>query len=402
MLCALFRSHLLLAMPTKGLSKFEIVAVTNLSSMQMDRVENGKGKQTRDIEWSGHQLTMSGLQCHTAPFSWKIMFQSNQQWYELILCACSAREEEEWKKTISQLIADENQRALSESSMTSVLKNEQSIVSLDIQSMGPVFALSGNHLRQGSIQRAGTVTSDCRQVVIKNTHLPKDVHDLNMTVSESLNRSKSSPSATHVAILAPKRIERYKIEQVMANVWTRDRLPYPSMASHRGEYFKNSASTVMRKLSKASTATTSTLNSPRRSVSYTSIAESSPYYVNVGGSRIVQYDGSAEPTPRPRNCVTPTPEPRKSISFGTMAMRSSMGGPGLVDREEDKMTYVTKLRKSSEGGPHLASREDSRASTVVADASRDSIELERVGGTVRKPKTLLKAFSTEGIRGWFH
>jgi len=50
MLCALFRSHLLLATPTKGYSRFEIVAIISFGAMQMDKADNGKGTPIYDFE----------------------------------------------------------------------------------------------------------------------------------------------------------------------------------------------------------------------------------------------------------------------------------------------------------------------------------------------------------------
>ena len=44
MLCALFKSYLLLALPQKG-SIFSIVAIINTSSIQMVDADNGRGKQ---------------------------------------------------------------------------------------------------------------------------------------------------------------------------------------------------------------------------------------------------------------------------------------------------------------------------------------------------------------------
>lgn len=359
---------------------------------------------------------ISGLQCHTAPFSWKIRFQSDQQDYELILCACSAREEEEWKDAMSQYIASENQRMHGELSVLPAPERKNPILRLDIVSLGHAFIILEIITRQQSIQRAVTVDSDSRksnrQVIIKNTHFPNDGTDLRMTVAESMNRSKTSPSAKSTTILAPKRVERHRIEQSMANVWTRDRLPYPSMASHRGEYLKTSASTVMRKLSKASTVTTSISDSHRRSVSSTSIAEASASPAHIEAIRKVWCPGSISlvpqhsetitPIPRPNNSVTPTPQPRKCVSFGSKAMLGSMGAFDSVEDSDDGMKYVTKLRGSAAGSGHIASRNGSGASTVMANASRGSLELKEIGGTAKKPKTLLKAFSTEGIRSWFH
>lgn len=40
---------------------------------------------------------ISGLQCHTAPFSWKIVFECDCQLYEMMLTACNPKEEDEWR-----------------------------------------------------------------------------------------------------------------------------------------------------------------------------------------------------------------------------------------------------------------------------------------------------------------
>lgn len=44
MFCALFGSHFLLAVPVAGNPAFEIVAVINLSDVQIDNPETGKGE----------------------------------------------------------------------------------------------------------------------------------------------------------------------------------------------------------------------------------------------------------------------------------------------------------------------------------------------------------------------
>lgn len=358
------------------------------------------------------KLIISGLQGHTASFSWKITFVSDQRSYELILCACSAREEEEWKRSLSQHIALEKQRPRGQCSVISALDSEASIISPDIRPIGSFFRMPGRSKRRQSIQRAATIDSDprkrTRQIIIKNMHTPVDGADTHMT----LNRSQTSPSASPITVLIPKRVERHRIEQGMAKVWTRDRLPYPSMASHRGEYFKNSASTVMRKLSKASTVTNSSRSSYRGSVSHTSIADSSPYSAQLGASRMAQYDGSTTPTPqrrksftptlRPENSVTPTPQPRNSVSFGSKVLPSFAGEGLLVEHNGDGMRYRIKFEESPASSTPIANHRASGVSPVAATRTRDSLELERDHGKNRKPKTLLKALSTEGIRGWFH
>ena len=43
MLCALFKSHMLLALPQKG-SNFSVVAIINTSDIQIVEADNGRGK----------------------------------------------------------------------------------------------------------------------------------------------------------------------------------------------------------------------------------------------------------------------------------------------------------------------------------------------------------------------
>lgn len=43
---------------------------------------------------------MVGLQCHNAPFSWKIVFECNYQLYEIMMTACTPREEDEWRSRL--------------------------------------------------------------------------------------------------------------------------------------------------------------------------------------------------------------------------------------------------------------------------------------------------------------
>src|SRR5437762_14353568 len=45
---------------------------------------------------------LPGLQCHTAPFTWKLIFEFNHRLYEFILSACSTKEEEEWRSHLAE------------------------------------------------------------------------------------------------------------------------------------------------------------------------------------------------------------------------------------------------------------------------------------------------------------
>ncbi|MCJ1426910.1 hypothetical protein MMC29_004813 [Sticta canariensis] len=234
MLCVLFKSYLILAIPKPGGTQYNVMAIMSLSDIQIDKPDNGRG-----------------LQCHTAPYSWKLVFESHQQLYELILCACSAREEEQWKSGLSMYSSKEGQIQREDHA---TLAPPFYILLLDIRSLGHVFGVPGTLTHRISIQRAATVsprTNAC-QVIIKNTNALKDSCDTQTAAPDSLSRSQSLLSTNRVLTLAPKRGERLRMEHALTEVWTRDLLPYPGMSPNRGEnLIRTSANSMMRKLSRA-------------------------------------------------------------------------------------------------------------------------------------------------------
>lgn len=126
----------------------------------------------------------------------------------------------------------------------------------------------GTLVRRISIQRATTVggaKSPLCQVILKNTNVLKD-HGGNSSTASTINRSQSLLTATtRIPVLAPPRGERARLEALLSDVWSREVLPFPGMTmkSRSENLVRNSASTVMRKLSVASFASTFT----KRSVS---------------------------------------------------------------------------------------------------------------------------------------
>lgn len=78
-----------------------------------------------------------------------------------------------------------------------------------------------------------------------------------MTTSAPVNRSQSLLTTNHrIPTLAPPRSERARIEALLSDVWSREILPFPGMTTRsRSEHLvRSSASSVMRKLSVASIA----------------------------------------------------------------------------------------------------------------------------------------------------
>lgn len=81
--------------------------------------------------------TNTGLQCHTAPFSWKIVFECDCQLYEMVLTACTPKEEDEWRSRLelgSVMIPQEPDTS-----------NLYSLLFLNMKSLGTVFGKQGEY-----------------------------------------------------------------------------------------------------------------------------------------------------------------------------------------------------------------------------------------------------------------
>lgn len=96
------------------------------------------------------------------------------------------------------------------------------------------------------------------QVIIKNTNAFKET-----APSASINRSQSLLTTNRIPVLAPSRADRIRLETLLADVWTKEILPFPGMAGRaRSEHLvRASASSMMRKLSVASIASNFTKRS---------------------------------------------------------------------------------------------------------------------------------------------
>ncbi|KAB8302687.1 hypothetical protein EYC80_006049 [Monilinia laxa] len=231
---------------------FSIQACIPISELNVEDVDNGKG-----------------LQCHTAPYSWKIVFEHNSQLFEIIMSACSAKEELEWK---SRLI----DRSVKQCDIT-VQQEMIASLSLDIKPIITVYGkpsnfpphhsilskwqlisiTTGGIVRRASIHRATTIagpTTIPRTVIVRGTSATIE-SILSSSVSQaSMNRSQSLAGQHRLTILAPPRAERVYLENVLAEVWTRDIIPFPGMSlkPHKEHAVRSSASSMMRKISHAS------------------------------------------------------------------------------------------------------------------------------------------------------
>jgi hypothetical protein len=80
----------------------------------------------------------TGLQCHTAPHSWKIVFLYDRQLYEMILTACSSKEELAWRTRLSN-----TQDAVNPSDQGQAQSESLTYLSLNITALGTVFRKPG-------------------------------------------------------------------------------------------------------------------------------------------------------------------------------------------------------------------------------------------------------------------
>ncbi|KAG4029951.1 hypothetical protein MFRU_014g02420 [Monilinia fructicola] len=211
---------------------YSIQACIPISELNVEDVDNGKG-----------------LQCHTAPYSWKIVFENNSQLFEIIMSACSAKEELEWK---SRLI----DRSGKQCDIT-VQQEMIASLSLDIKPIITVYGKPRGIVRRASIHRATTIagpTTIPRTIIVRGTSATTESILPSSVSQASMNRSQSLAGQHRLTILAPPRAERVYLENVLAEVWTRDILPFPGMSlkPHKEHAVRASASSMMRKISHAS------------------------------------------------------------------------------------------------------------------------------------------------------
>ncbi|KAK3300359.1 uncharacterized protein B0H64DRAFT_13552 [Chaetomium fimeti] len=248
MVALLYRDWLCLATVGRIDHVYTIQACIPLVNLRVEEADNGRG-----------------LQCHSVLHSWKIVFLSNYQLYELILTACSPKEELEWRARLS------SSQAASSEDQDKEQPDIFSFLTLNIKSLGAVFRQPGTIARRISIHRASTISpkTPLYQVILRDTSATRE----NPTDSDSntpINRSQSLLTTnSRVPVLAPARAERARLEALLSDVWTRDVLPFPGMtARSRSEHLvRASASSMMRKLS----AVSITGSFSRRSASFASL-----------------------------------------------------------------------------------------------------------------------------------
>lgn len=315
-------------------------------------------------------------------------FESNQQLYELILCACSAREEEQWKSSLLTYSAREDQTRREEYALLPPLF---SMLSLDIRSLGYVFGLAGTLTRRISIQRAATMsprTNSC-QVIIRNTNALKEHIDIPNPATNLISRSQSLLSTNNMVILAPKRADRYRMESALTNVWTRDLLPYPGMSPNFGEHLiRTSANSVMRKLSRASITSSFTKRAP----SHTSLLDDKMALNQVNSEPIAE----KETPDRSMSCLHRASNALPTVKDGAVVgLRCIEPPPRTSSVRGTKFARVRRSLKNRHGVGVMAKAVSCEEVSALAS-------LKEINSKRSNPRIHLKTFSADGIRNWFN
>ncbi|KAJ5909406.1 hypothetical protein N7504_004049 [Penicillium tannophilum] len=225
MVCVLFNNYFLIAKIIDDSHRLEAVACIYMDDLKMDTIQNGRG-----------------IYCYGCPFSWKILFQDQEENFEFVLSASSATEEKQWKTdtlkysaALSELGKPGAQEPRKYSLLTILLvpldRTQYTVASLARRSMDAV-----------AISRKST----SQHVVIRKTRCPQ-THDEPTESSSEIERPNSIIARTPWVVTA-KRVDRVRLERLISEVYTRDVLPWPGMILGRGDLLFGRGS-IMRHLS---------------------------------------------------------------------------------------------------------------------------------------------------------
>jgi hypothetical protein len=384
MICALFKSCLVLANRPKHHEKatpFEITASISLANLELHNCDNGTGESCPPISLASSILTPLGLQCYTALFSWKIVFEADQHLYEIIFSACSRQEEDQWRKMIRYL-ADKETRLLYEDNPRAPEQYPRLLLRPSIHPFAEVFGQPGTIARRLSTRRPATVGAKTAtsQVVIRNTHCARS-SDRN-TSEVAMGRSQTVRLPTRVPALAPRKLERILLEQEMSEVWTKELLPYPGMSSRAESSVRTSANSVMRRLSRATSHSFG-----RRSASYTGSSVSSKFYEDSGSE-----DTDSLRRVETRYGLMPLIEsPASSTAAGAVTMQTVSS----AHTESKEQSHDTRNGQLEDTHPHGTVLDEPRALTSERP---HRLSKKRLHSSL----SLIRTMSIDGMKAMFN
>lgn len=211
MLCALYKSYLILAIPIKqnNTRKYRVVASIALANIKI---------HSADCEF--------GLCCLMAPHVWKILFEIDSAIFEILVVATSVAEKERW----TQAIRENTDR-------DEVNQDQFSMISLNTSSLGSVIGKPGSLLRSMAMK---DVRAAKRQIIIRS-----NVSDCTGHVSLTMRERFAHP------VLTPRRSDWARIERDLETAgFIKD--VQRDASSQKSRLLRSSASTLLRKLSRSS------------------------------------------------------------------------------------------------------------------------------------------------------
>ncbi|KAL4747195.1 hypothetical protein BDW72DRAFT_209757 [Aspergillus terricola var. indicus] len=228
--CVLFKHHFFLAKMHDECRKLQPLACLYISDVRIDSLSNGKGYD------------------YFCVFSWKLLFQLNDERYEIVLSASSAAEEKQWKTGILKSVAASVDVP---DAVSSELRGSSFLV-LDIAPEEEASDIAPQLSRRPSLQTLGTigmqrVRSNLQPIIIRKTYCPHKHSQLHQ-VNGELERPKVPPPISQPFTITARRQDRIRLERAIYPIYTRDILPYPGMFLGTGELFFGSGS-IMRHLS---------------------------------------------------------------------------------------------------------------------------------------------------------
>jgi len=237
------------------------------------------------------------------------------------------------------------------------------------------------------------------------------LHEFRQPSSSAINRSQSHMTSNRIVVLSPKRSERIRLESTLADVWTKDKLPYPGMSGSRGgQIIRASAGSLVRKLSLAS------IHAPfsRRSASV-SLASRKSYDAFTEGRRSRSKHSAPVFEVRKESFDELTPARTKSHDVPEVDTMDSVvsrmiGNSGKKRRISFSPGDNSGVRQGPEFTNPAAQGQPEAGPEDLAEAfcseERDAVEKQEIvekglGGKKKRwsnPIGILKGLSAEGLR----
>lgn len=385
LVCLLYKSYLLLATVSKADNRYTVKFAITLATSRIEEANQGRGKSLCISESVLFLITNSmatGLTCHSSFFSWKIIFEAGHRIYEVLVSACSAKEEAVWRKQILERASAES-RDYHEYSSTNL--DLFASMNSDVKPIGTIFGRPGTLARHQSLHRSGSdPKSDVVNVIIKNTHALSEVICSHPSIP-SLNRSVSVLSMNRVTIFSPKRSERASIEVKLVDVWTKDILPFGIMNPNVRK--RADPSNLIKRLSVVSLVSTVARKSMHSLQSYGSQSEASSTQScesrendDVGQKAMSSVKSRQIPAGTPSNSpIKRTSSLSRTFSFSPSARKSSNDWKSTWRRsaspakDEKRRLSMTQEDVSIVCEPDLTSLEDITTDPEL-DLSRDCLK----------------------------